>query len=75
MRRFRNPDFAGIVAFAMINEIQTFLQIEFLSIYEPSEEEVLDSYRYAQNVRALMAKKLNIPMVERSVSEFMNKKT
>ena len=40
---------------------------------QPSGEETENRRVYAQNVRALMAEKLGIPMVDRSVSEFIQK--
>ena len=51
-------------------QFQTDLEFEFLPVYQPSEEELINPIAYAENVRALMAEKLKIPMVDRSVSEF-----
>ena len=48
------------------------IEIEFLKAYEPNIEEQEDSRLFAANVRALMAARLGIPTVERSVSEFTN---
>ena len=48
------------------------IEIEFLKVYCPNTEEVNNSRLFASNVRTLMATKLGIPMVERSVSEFTN---
>ena len=48
------------------------IEIEFLKVYSPNEEEIHDSRLFASNVRNLMATRLGIPMVERSVSEFTN---
>ena len=48
------------------------IEIEFMKVYEPNLEEREDSRLFAANVRALMAARLGIPTVERSVSEFTN---
>ena len=48
------------------------IEVEFLKVYEPTHEEREDSRLFASNVRALMASRLGIPTVERSVSEFTN---
>ena len=56
-------------------QFSTEFEFEFLPVYQPSGEETENPMIYAQNVRALMAKKLGIPMVDRSVSEFIQKTT
>ena len=48
------------------------IEIEFMKVYEPNLEEREDPRLFASNVRALMAARLGIPTVERSVSEFTN---
>uniref|UniRef100_A0A0K8S3G9 Phospholipid/glycerol acyltransferase domain-containing protein n=1 Tax=Lygus hesperus TaxID=30085 RepID=A0A0K8S3G9_LYGHE len=42
----------------------TFVEIEFLPVYNPSEDERRDPKLYAQNVRRLMAKELGIPTLD-----------
>ena len=54
-------------------QFSTDFEFEFLPVYQPSGEETENPMVYAQNVRALMAEKLGIPMVDRSVSEFIQK--
>ena len=56
-------------------QFSTEFEFEFLPVYQPSGEETENPMVYAQNVRALMAEKLGIPMVDRSVSEFIQKTT
>ena len=54
-------------------QFSTDFEFEFLPLYQPSGEETENPMVYAQNVRALMAEKLGIPIVDRSVSEFFKK--
>lgn len=44
-------------------------QVEFLPVYNPSKDEQEDAKLFASNVRRRMATRLNIPMVDRSVTE------
>ena len=44
--------------------------MEFLPVYHPNKEEKEDAKLFANNVRLRMATRLNVPMVDRSVSEF-----
>jgi hypothetical protein len=39
-------------------------KVEFLPVYVPSADEVQDCIAYGRNVRALMASRLGIPVVE-----------
>nr|VZI02025.1 unnamed protein product [Spirometra erinaceieuropaei] len=45
------------------------LEIEFLPVYVPSEEEQADPQLYAQNVRAIMAKALSLPTTDLSFDD------
>ncbi|BHF74849.1 Lysophosphatidylcholine acyltransferase 2 [Sparganum proliferum] len=45
------------------------LEIEFLPVYVPSEEEQADPQLYAQNVRAIMAKALGLPTTDLSFDD------
>uniref|UniRef100_A0A0X3NYX8 Phospholipid/glycerol acyltransferase domain-containing protein n=1 Tax=Schistocephalus solidus TaxID=70667 RepID=A0A0X3NYX8_SCHSO len=45
------------------------VEIEFLPVYVPSEEEQADPQMYAQNVRAIMAKALNLPTTDLSFDD------
>ncbi|XP_070508580.1 lysophosphatidylcholine acyltransferase isoform X2 [Chironomus tepperi] len=42
-------------------QFHTFVEIEYLPVYVPNEEEKKDPKLYAQNVQRLMSKELNIP--------------
>ncbi|XP_066141594.1 lysophosphatidylcholine acyltransferase isoform X1 [Euwallacea fornicatus] len=44
-------------------------EVEFLPIYYPSEEEKRDAKLFANNVRAVMAKALGVPVVDYSYSD------
>ena len=46
--------------------------MEFLPVYHPNEEEKEDAKLFANNVRLQMATQLNVPVVDRSVSEFVS---
>lgn len=45
-----------------LTQVQSSCEIEFLPVYNPSEEEKHDPKLYANNVRRLMAKTLGIPV-------------
>lgn len=45
-----------------LTQFHTFCEIEFLPVYQPSEEEKKDPKLYARNVRNLMARELGIPI-------------
>lgn len=45
------------------------LELEFLPVYTPSEAEKQDAKLYARNVRAAMAKKLNIPVSDHTYED------
>jgi len=55
------------VAFRSLTQFQQSASVEFLPVYVPSEEEKQDPSFFAENVRELMAQKLNI-----GVTEFSN---
>lgn len=48
------------------------LDVQILPPYIPSPEEVADPALYASNVRTLMAKALDVPLVEQDQSDFLN---
>lgn len=56
-------------------KLNTNIKIEFLPIYDPTKDEIGDARLYAENVRSRMASRLQIPKVERSVSEFTSATT
>jgi lysophosphatidylcholine acyltransferase/lyso-PAF acetyltransferase len=59
--------------FATICQWQYCAELEFLPPYKPSEEEVLDSKLFANNVRNLMATELGIPLCDVTFSELKEK--
>lgn len=48
-------------------------ELEFLPVYHPSEEEKADPQLYADNVRALMASKLEVPLCSLTFAEAKEK--
>ena len=45
-----------------LTQFVTYCEIEFLPVYVPSEEELGDARLFADNVRDVMAKALNLPV-------------
>ncbi|XP_077861962.1 lysophosphatidylcholine acyltransferase 2-like [Saccoglossus kowalevskii] len=45
------------------------VEVEFLPVYHPSEEEINDPKLYARNVRAVMAKALNVPVTDHTYED------
>lgn len=45
------------------------VEVEFLPVYRPSEEERLHPRKFAQNVQVLMAKALNVPIVHHCLED------
>ncbi|CAO1416740.1 unnamed protein product [Diamesa hyperborea] len=43
-------------------QLNTFIEVEFLPVYNPSEEEKKDAALYAKNVQEVMSKALGIPL-------------
>jgi len=50
--------------FGLLSQIINHMEIEFLDVYQPSEEEKKNPALYAHNVRALMAEKMNVEVTE-----------
>lgn len=50
-------------------QFHNYLELEYLPVYEPSAEEKSDPYLYAHNVRAVMAKALNVPITDHSYED------
>jgi len=48
-------------------------ELEFLPVYHPSDEEKADPQLYADNVRALMAKELQVPLCPLTFAEAKEK--
>ncbi|CAH8870361.1 unnamed protein product [Trichobilharzia szidati] len=46
------------------------LEIEFLPVYQPNEDEQLDAQLYADNIRRIMAGYLNVPLCDLSYDDF-----
>ncbi|GMH35663.1 hypothetical protein BSKO_03531 [Bryopsis sp. KO-2023] len=51
-------------------QFMNFMEVSFLPVYNPSEEEKKDPALFAENVRKLMGKHLDVPLVEEGVNEF-----
>ncbi|XP_070574724.1 lysophosphatidylcholine acyltransferase 2-like isoform X1 [Ptychodera flava] len=45
------------------------LEVEFLPVYKPSEEEIKDPKLFARNVRAVMAEALNVPVTDHTYED------
>ncbi|XP_060520331.1 lysophosphatidylcholine acyltransferase isoform X2 [Cylas formicarius] len=52
-----------------LTQISSHCEVEFLPVYTPSEEEKRDPKLFANNVRAVMAKALGIPVVDYSYND------
>jgi len=52
----------GVLCFLTLCQPIIYLEMEYLSIYKPNEEEKSNPVLYAQNVALEMGKKLNIPI-------------
>lgn len=52
------------IVFTLLLTTRHSLHIQFLPTYFPNEAEKADPALYAQNVRKLMAKELNVPMID-----------
>lgn len=50
-------------------QINTRLEIEFLPVYNPSKEEIEDPKLYANNVRAVMARALGVPITDHTYDD------
>ena len=53
----------------MLMQFYNSLEVEFLPVYKPSEEEKVNPALYSSNVRTLMANKLGVPTTEHSYSD------
>ena len=51
---------AALLLWMCLCKLWTTLEVEFLPVYTPSEEEKSDPYLYAENVRNLMAEALAV---------------
>ena len=58
---WNQPHGSKTVMFATLAQLFSRASLELLPVYHPSEEEVADPKLYANNVRNLMAKALEIP--------------
>ena len=52
-----------------MSQVVNFVEVEFLEVYTPVEEEVKDASLYAEHVRETMASHLQCNLVEESVRE------
>jgi lysophosphatidylcholine acyltransferase/lyso-PAF acetyltransferase len=55
--------------FRVLTQIQNHVEVTWLPVYYPSEEEKKDPKLYANNVRKVLSKALQIPMVESSFAD------
>ncbi|KAH8864678.1 Lysophosphatidylcholine acyltransferase [Schistosoma japonicum] len=53
-----------------MTQLYNKLEVEFLPVYQPNEDEQLDAELYANNIRRLMAEHLNIPLCDLSYDDF-----
>jgi len=53
----------------MAMQFHNFVEIDFLPVYTPSEEEKADPILYAENVRSVMAKHMGVPVTEHSYED------
>jgi lysophosphatidylcholine acyltransferase / lyso-PAF acetyltransferase len=58
-----------ILAWLTLCQIHSSIEFHFLPVYNPSEEEKQDADLYAENVRKLMSKYLDIPMSDYSYED------
>ncbi|XP_077982422.1 lysophosphatidylcholine acyltransferase 2-like [Glandiceps talaboti] len=65
---WEGPDAYKILWLTLCN-LNNKLEIEFLDVYHPNEEEVNDPKLFARNVRAVMAKALDIPVTDHTFED------
>ncbi|XP_018654704.1 acetyltransferase-related [Schistosoma mansoni] len=54
----------------LMSQFNNRLEIEFLPVYQPNEDEQLDAQLYANNIRRIMAEHLNVPLCDLSYDDF-----
>ncbi|XP_071959021.1 lysophosphatidylcholine acyltransferase 2-like isoform X1 [Antedon mediterranea] len=65
---YKGPQVLASMWLTMCN-FNNKLEIEFLPVYKPSEEEKRDPALYAQNVRGVIARSLNLPVTDHSFED------
>jgi lysophosphatidylcholine acyltransferase/lyso-PAF acetyltransferase len=55
----------------LITQFVQHLEIEYLPVYHPSEEEKQNPALYAENVRTLMAKTLGVPKTDVGIDDYI----
>lgn len=58
----QNPTNLGLLTFLTMCQPIINVEMEYLPVYHPRQEEMKDAMLYANNVRQLMAQELNIPI-------------
>lgn len=58
-----------ILALRLLTQFYNRLEVEFLPLYEPNEEEQHDADLFGRNVRKVMAKALGVPVTEHSYED------
>ncbi|CAH8578742.1 unnamed protein product [Schistosoma turkestanicum] len=54
----------------VMSQFNNRLEVEFLPVYQPNEDEQLDAELYANNVRRIMAERLNVPLCDLSYDDY-----
>ncbi|CAH8672975.1 unnamed protein product [Schistosoma haematobium] len=54
----------------LLSQFNNRLEIEFLPVYQPNEDEQMDAQLYANNIRRIMAEHLNVPLCDLSYDDF-----
>jgi len=58
-----------VLILRLLCQVYNRCSVEFLPVYQPSDEEIKDPILYAENVRKLMASKLNVGTTEHSYED------
>ncbi|XP_064639975.1 lysophosphatidylcholine acyltransferase 2-like isoform X2 [Lineus longissimus] len=60
---------ALLVFWLTLCQFHNYMEVEFLPVYNPSDEEIADPKLYAHNVRALMAENLGVPATDHTYDD------
>lgn len=55
----------------MLTRLHQFLEVEYLPVYYPDEEEQADPELYAANIQRLLAYTLNVPISDYGVNDVL----